>query len=50
VADTRDLVDFTAAVAPGAAAELSVLRGGRESNLRVEMGRRPPIRLTQESR
>jgi len=50
VADTRDLIDFTAAVAPGSAAQLSVLRDGREMNLRVEMGRRPPIRITQESR
>ena len=50
VSDTRDLVDLTAAVAPGSAAQLSVLRDGREINLRVEMGRRPPIRLTQESR
>ena len=50
VADTRDLVDLTAAVAPGSAAQLSVLREGREISVRLEMGRRPPIQLTQKSR
>ena len=43
IADTRDLINRTAAIKPGGKGEFSVLRSGSELKLRVEVGRRPPI-------
>ncbi len=43
VADTRDLVERTAAVKPGEQVDFTVVRSGAETKLRVEVGRRPPI-------
>jgi len=49
VADTRDLVERTAGVAPGAIAQFTVVRGDRELNLRLEMGRRPPLQAARRN-
>lgn len=44
IEDTRDLINRTAAIKPGAQGELTLLRGGGgEVKLRVEVGRRPPL-------
>ena len=50
VTDTRDLVNATAAVKPGARAELAILREGREMKVSVEVGRRPLIRAAEGQR
>jgi serine protease DegQ len=44
VADTRDLINGTAAIKPGSQGEFLVLRSSGELKLRFEAGRRPPIR------
>ena len=44
VADTRDLINGTAAIKPGSQGEFLVLRSSGELRLRFEAGRRPPIR------
>lgn len=43
VSDTRDLINATAAIKPGAQGEFSVLRDDKEVKVRVAVGRRPPI-------
>jgi len=50
IADSRDLVNATAALKPGQAGEFTVLRPEGERKLRVEVGRRPPIRATGSPR
>jgi serine protease DegQ len=50
VIDTRDLVEKTAGIKPGAQGEFTVLRDGKATTLRVEVGRRPPIRREQAQR
>ena len=50
IADTFDLINRTAAIKPGSQGEFAVLRGGSELKLRVEIGRRPPIRATGNGR
>ena len=42
VADTADLINTTAALAPGARGEFKIRRDGREIALQIEVGRRPP--------
>ena len=44
IEDSRELVNRTAALKPGTQAEFRILRGGKELRLRVELGRRPPLR------
>ena len=44
VADTRDLINGIAAIRPGGEAQFGLMRAGGEVNLRVEVGRRPPLR------
>ena len=44
VSDARDLVNAIAGIKPGGRGELAVVREGKELKLRVEVGRRPPIR------
>ena len=44
IEDSRELVNRTAALKPGTQAEFRILRGGKELKLRVELGRRPPLR------
>jgi serine protease DegQ len=50
VADTRDLIERTAAIKPGSQGEFSVLRDGKEVKLKVQVGRRPPIRNDRNQR
>jgi Do/DeqQ family serine protease len=50
VSDTRDLINGTAAIKPGAQGEFTAIRGGKEMKLRVEAGRRPPIRNARGER
>lgn len=50
VADTRDLIERTAAIKPGNQGEFAVLRDGNEVKLRVEVGRRPPISNERKQR
>ena len=50
VTDTRDLINATAAVKPGARAEVAILREGREMKVSVEVGRRPLIRAAEGQR
>ena len=50
VIDTRDLIERTAAIKPGGQGEFSVLRAGSEFKVRVEAGRRPPIRAGRAQR
>ena len=50
ITDTRDLIERTAAIKPGGQGEFSVLRAGSEVKVRVEAGRRPPIRAEQMRR
>jgi serine protease DegQ len=47
ITDTRDLIERTAAIKPGTEGEFSVLRAGKEMKVRVEVGRRPPIRQAE---
>ena len=44
VADTRDLINGTAAIKPGGQADFAIMRAGGDVKLRVEVGRRPPLR------
>jgi len=50
VSDTRDLVNGTAAIKPGGQGQFTVLRAGAEVKLRVEVGRRPPLRTAGTAR
>jgi S1-C subfamily serine protease len=42
VADTSDMLNRVAALAPGARAAVSVLRQNRPAQLEVRVGKRPP--------
>jgi len=44
IADTAELINVTAALTPGAQANVKVRRDGREISLKIEIGRRPPSR------
>lgn len=50
VADTRDLINATAAVKPGTRGEFTVQREGKEMKIPVEVGRRPPVRAARGGR
>ena len=50
IADTRDLINSTAAIKPGVQTQLGVIRQGKDLNVRVELGRRPPIRRAGNER
>lgn len=50
VSDTRDLVNGTAAIKPGGQGQFTILRAGAEAKLRVEVGRRPPLRTAGTAR
>ena len=50
IEDTRDLVNGTAAIKPGGQGEFTVLRAGGEAKVRVEVGRRPPLRAEAGAR
>ena len=50
VSDTRDLINGTAAIKPGAQGEFTVIRDAKEMKLQVKAGRRPPIRRAREER
>ena len=50
VSDTRDLINGTAAIKPGGQGQFTVLRAGAEVKLRVEVGRRPPLRTAGTAR
>jgi serine protease DegQ len=48
VADTRDLINATAAVKPGSSTQFSVIRNGSRLDVPVEVGRRPPAGSPRE--
>ena len=50
VADTRDLINATAAVRPGTQGEFAILREGKEMKISIEVGRRPPVRAARSGR
>jgi len=50
VIDTRDLIERITAIKPGGQGEFTVQRAGQELKVRVEAGKRPPIRAEQNRR
>ena len=50
IADTRELVNLTAAIKPGGQGEFTVSRAGQEVKLRVEVGRRPALQAQASGR